>query len=77
MDSEFFTSVIVAALWIGIISGCIPLIYGLSRGQLGLAIGGFFACVVSGFIGGAIMAFPIAGVFFYLINKGSKSAGNG
>jgi hypothetical protein len=61
--------VIVVALIVGILSGCVPLVYGLQKNQLALALGGFFACVISGFALGAILAFPMAGLFFYFIRK--------
>jgi len=61
---------------VGVFSGCVPLIYGVSKNQLGLALGGFFACTVSGCVLGAILAFPMAGVFFYLIRNNPKSTRN-
>ena len=66
--------VILGALVIGILSGCVPLIYGLNKNQLALALGGFFACIVGGFVLGAILAFPMAGLFFFFIRNNSKSA---
>ena len=38
----------------------------------GLAIGGFFACLVGTFILGLILGAPVCAVFTYLINKKSK-----
>lgn len=67
--------VIFGALLLGVFSGCVPLIYGLKKDQLTLALVGFFACIVSGIILGAILAFPVAGLFFYFIRKQSKSVG--
>ena len=69
-------SVIFGALLIGIFSGCVPLIYGLNKNQLALALGGFFACIVSGFVLGALLAFPMAGLFFFFIRNNSKSTRN-
>lgn len=66
------SSTVLGALFIGILSGCVPLIYGLKQNQLALAIGGFFACIVSGIILGAVLAFPMAGLFFYLIKNNSR-----
>lgn len=66
-------SILFGALIVGIISGCVPLIYGLSKNQLSLALGGFFACIICGFVLGAILAFPMAGLFYYFINKNSSS----
>ena len=68
--------VLFGALFIGIISGCVPLIYGLYKNQLALALGGFFACIICGFVLGALLAFPMAGLFFYFIRNGSKSVRN-
>jgi len=69
-------SVIFGALLIGILSGCVPLIYGLNKNQLALALGGFFACIISGFVLGALLAFPMAGLFFFFIRNNSKSTRN-
>lgn len=75
MDPTIFGFIVGAGL-IGILSGCVPLIYGLSKNQPALALGGFFACIISGFILGAILAFPMAGLFFYFIRSYSKSTRN-
>jgi len=69
-------SVLFGALLIGILSGCVPLIYGLNKNQLALALGGFFACIISGFVLGALLAFPMAGLFFFFIRNNSKSTRN-
>lgn len=68
------SSAVFGALLIGIFSGCVPLIYGLNKNQPALALGGFFACVISGFVLGAILAFPMSGLFFFFIKNNGKSS---
>ena len=60
---------IVFALLAGIFVGMIPAISGAIKGKVGLGIGGFFACLVSGLILGLIGAVPVCAVFLYLIFK--------
>ena len=67
---------VFGALLVGLLSGCVPLIYGLNKNRLSLALGGFFACVISGFVLGALLAFPMAGLFFYFIRKSSNQGAN-
>lgn len=68
MDSEL----IIGAILAGIVCGLVPLIFGLVRGEKGLAFGGFAACLVAGLILGLILAVPMAIVFTVLIWKNSK-----
>ena len=68
MDSEL----IIGAILAGIVCGLVPLIFGLVRGEKGLAWGGFGACIVAGLILGLILALPMAIVFTVLIWKNSK-----
>jgi len=63
---------ITIALLVGILLGCIPLVYGLRNKQQNLALGGFFACVVCGGVGGAMVAIPMTILFVYLIKKESS-----
>jgi hypothetical protein len=63
---------IVGAIVVGILCGLGPLIYGIRKGKVGLAIGGLLTCIVAGFILGIILAAPTAGLFCYLIAQGSK-----
>lgn len=60
------------ALLTGIIIGLIPIIYGLKKEKIGLAIGGFFVCVISGLFFGLLLAIPAVTVVVYLIWKKSK-----
>lgn len=57
---------------VGALCGLVPLIFGVVRSQIPLAIGGFFACVVCGAILGLLLAIPIAGLFVYLIVRASR-----
>ena len=68
----FNISRIVGALVMGVALGLVPLITGLKKDKKGLAIGGFFACLVGTFILGLILGAPICAVFTYLINKKSE-----
>ena len=60
---------IVGALVMGVALGLVPLITGLKKDKKGLAIGGFFACLVGTFILGLILGAPLCAVFTFLINK--------
>ncbi|MBP2649882.1 MAG: hypothetical protein H6Q74_707 [Firmicutes bacterium] len=53
----------------GLVIGIIPMIFGAMRGKIGLAFGGFIACVISGALLGLLLAVPVAGIFVYLIAK--------
>ena len=66
------TEVIVGAIVAGVICGVVPLIVGLTRGETGLAWGGFVSCIVGGFVLGLIAALPLAIIFTVLIVKNSK-----
>ena len=57
---------------VGIVCGLVPLIFGLSRNEKGLAWGGFAACVLGGALFSLILALPLAIIFAVLINKSSK-----
>ena len=57
---------------VGALCGLVPLIFGVVRSQIPLAIGGFFACVACGAILGLLLAIPIAGLFVYLIVRASR-----
>jgi len=56
----------------GMAVGMIPAISGAVKGKIGLAVGGFFACVVSGAILGLLLAVPVCAVFMFLIFKNSN-----
>lgn len=62
---------ILGALIAGALIGAIPAICGAIKGKMGLAIGGFFACLVAGLALGMILAIPVCAVFLFLIFKKS------
>lgn len=62
----------VGAIIGSLISGAIPAITGAIKGKLGLAIGGFFACLVSSFILGLILSIPTCAIFMFFIFKKKK-----
>lgn len=66
------TELIVGAIAAGIVSGLVPLVFGLVRGEKGLAFGGFAACTVAGLVLGLLLAVPMAIIFTVLIWKNSK-----
>ena len=75
MDAFTFGA-IIGSLITGAIIGAIPAICGAIKGKIQLAIIGFFACLVSSFILGMILALPVCAVFLWLIFKKENSQGN-
>ena len=75
MDAFTFGA-IIGSLITGAIIGAIPAICGAIKGKIQLAIIGFFACLVSSFILGMILALPVCAVFLWLIFKKEHSQGN-
>ena len=59
-DAAYLIGSIIGALLVGFVFGLVPLICGLIKKRVGLAIGGFAACLVGGFILGLILALPCA-----------------
>ena len=57
---------------VGVVCGLVPLIFGLNRGEKGLAWGGFAACILGGALFALILALPLAIIFAVLIHKSSK-----
>ena len=68
-NTAFQIGVWVGAFVVGALTGLAPLIAGIKKNKTGLAVGGFFACVICGLILGLILALPCCGVFMYLILK--------
>lgn len=66
-DSVYWIASIIGALAVGFVFGLVPLICGLVKKRVGLAIGGFAACLVGGFILGLILALPMCALFTVLI----------
>ena len=60
---------ILGALIAGLVIGAIPAICGAIKQKMGLAIGGFFACLGSALLLGMILAIPVCAVFLFLIFK--------
>ena len=58
----------------GLLLGLIPLITGMKRNRPGLALGGFFACVVAGAVGGFILGIPTSALFWWLIKKAENKS---
>jgi hypothetical protein len=58
----------------GLFLGLIPIITGMKKSQPGLAIGGFFACIVVGAIGGLILGVPAAALFWWFIKKAENKS---
>lgn len=72
MDAYSF-GVIIGALLMGAAVGAVPAICGAVKGKIGLAIGGFFACLVGQFVLGLILSIPVCAVFLFLIFKKKKA----
>ena len=70
----YVIGIIVGSLLGGALVGLIPLICGLKKKKKGLAIGGFFACMLGGFIRGIVLAAVVCAVFMFLIFKKSGKA---
>jgi Zn-dependent protease with chaperone function len=56
----------------GLVCGLVPLTFGLTRDEKGLAWGGFGACVLAGAMLGLLLAIPMAIVFTVLIRNNSR-----
>lgn len=56
----------------GLLVGIIPVVIGALKQRLGLGIGGFFACAVSGIILGLLLAVPVCGLFVWLIIRNAS-----
>ena len=67
---------LIGSLIVGGFLGLVPLICGLVKKRIGLAIGGFFACLGGGLLLGLILAVPMCVLFTVLIFvTKSKTAG--
>ncbi|MBQ9978935.1 MAG: hypothetical protein IJP20_04000 [Clostridia bacterium] len=60
---------IIGSILSGALIGAIPAICGAIKHKIGLAVGGFFACLVASFLLGLILSVPICAIFLYLIFK--------
>ena len=75
MDAYTF-GVIIGSIFSGSIIGAVPAICGAIKHKIGLAIGGFFACLVAAFILGLILSVPTCAVFLFFIFKKDKKQEN-
>ena len=71
--NEFTFAAIIGSLLAGALIGAVPAICGAIKQKVGLAIGGFFACLVSGLLLGMILAIPVCAVFLFLIFRKDKN----
>ena len=74
--NAFQIGAIVGSIVSGAIVGAIPMVCGIKKKKLGLAIGGFFACLVASFLLGLILSVPVCAVFLIFILKKDKTAEN-
>ena len=75
MDA-FTLGTIIGSIFSGAIVGAVPAICGAIKHKIGLAIGGFFACIVASFLLGLILSVPTCAVFLFFIFKKPKAAEN-
>ena len=76
--NEYMIGAIIGSLLSGALVGAIPAICGAIKHKLGLAVGGFFACLVSSVLLGLILSVPVCAVFLFLIfKKENKNEENG
>ncbi len=71
MDSFMFGA-IIGSIISGAIVGAIPAICGAIKHKIGLAVGGFFACLVASILLGLILSVPTCAVFMFFIFKKPK-----
>lgn len=67
--TEYQLGVIIGSIIMGAIVGSIPAVTGIVKKKIGLAIGGFFACIVGNFLLGLFLSVPICIVFMFFILK--------
>ena len=70
---NFTFGVIIGAIFSGASVGAIPAICGAIKHKIGLAIGGFFAYLISSLLLGLILSIPTCAVFLFLIFNKSKN----
>ena len=73
MDAFTFGA-IIGSILSGAIVGAIPAICGAVKRKIGLAIGGFFACLAGSFLLGLILSVPLCALFMFLIFKKPKTS---
>ena len=68
MDT-FAIGAIIGSILSGALVGAVPAICGAIKRKIGLAIGGFFACLVASFLLGLILSVPVCAIFLFFIFK--------
>ena len=72
MNAAALLNAMIGAIIGGVIVGAIPAICGAVKQKIGLAIGGFFACLGASIILGLILSIPTCALFLFLIFKAPK-----
>lgn len=72
--NEYLIGAIIGSLLSGAVVGAVPAICGAIKHKLGLAIGGFFACLVSSVLLGLILSVLVCAVFVFLIFKKTNTS---
>lgn len=70
--NSYTLSAVFGAIIGGAVIGAIPAICGAIKHKLGLALGGFFTCLISSLLLGMILAIPVCAVFLFFIFKKAK-----
>ena len=72
--NEFVLGAIIGSIISGAVVGAVPAVCGAIKHKIGLAIGGFFSCLVASVLLGLILSVPTCAVFMFFIFRKSKSA---
>ena len=72
-NAAYTFGVIIGAIFMGAAIGAIPAICGAVKHKIGLAIGGFFACLGAQFLIGLILSIPMCALFLFFIFKKPKT----
>lgn len=67
MSISFAVLALVTGFFIGFGIGLVPLICGIVKKRIGLALGGFFGCLLGGAVFGVYLAVPVCCLFTILI----------
>lgn len=63
---------IIGSILSGALVGAVPAICGAVKHKIGLAIGGFFACLAASFLLGLILSVPVCALFLFFIFRKPK-----
>ncbi|MBR2721262.1 MAG: hypothetical protein IKB75_00600 [Clostridia bacterium] len=69
---EFTLWSVIGSILAGALVGAVPAICGAIKQKIGLAIGGFFACIAASLLLGLILSVPTCALFTFLIFKTSR-----